>query len=132
MRAWQVLLPAAANCDKIGASMFSQGFKKTAVAVVTMSPEEYFHTVGEKDALVGALSGAAAGTLHGLRKGPKGSKAKYGLIGNAVGAAAGGVAGHYGGKALRHHQTNKVYRLSSDLKLRSTPSRSAYSSQEEA
>lgn len=96
-----------------------------------MTPEEYFDTVGEKDPLVGAIGGAAAGTLHGLRKGPKGKKGKYGLIGNAVGAAAGGAAGHFAGKALRKYQTHKVHRMSEDLKLRSTPARKAYMSHEE-
>ena len=111
--------------------MFSNGFRKVAIAVVTMSPEEYYHAVGEKDPLVGALGGAAAGTLAGLKKGPHGKKDKYGLIGNAAGAAAGGVAGHYGGKLLRKYQTHKVHHLSEDLKLRSTPSRSSYSNQGE-
>lgn len=111
--------------------MFLKGFHKTAAAVVTMTPEEYFDTVGEKDKYVGALGGAAAGTLRGLAKSKKGRKGKAGLIGNAVGAAAGGAAGHYGGKVYRHYQTRKVHHLAHDLKLRSTPSRSSYNTHEE-
>ena len=111
--------------------MFSKGFHKFAVAVVTMSPEEYFDTVGEKDPLVGALAGAAAGTAAGLRKGSKGKKSKAGLIGNIAGGIAGGTAGHYAGKALRKYQTRKVRRMSDELKLRSTPNRGSYTRHEE-
>lgn len=111
--------------------MFSIGFRKVAVAVVTMTPEEYFDTVGEKDPLVGTVGGAAAGTLYGLRKGKKGARSKAALIGNLAGGVGGAVVGHYAGKAVRGHQTRKVHRLAHDLKLRSTPNRAAYRSEEE-
>lgn len=111
--------------------MFLKGFIKTAVAVVTMTPEEYFDTVGEKDKYKGAVGGAALGTAHGLYKGPKGGKGKAGLIRNVAGAAIGGAGGHFGGKVLRHYQTRKVHHLAHDLKLRSTPARNAYQTHEE-
>lgn len=107
---------------------FVKKFEKTAVAVVTMTPEEYFKTVGEKDPLVGALAGGAAGAARGLAKH---RTAKAGLIGAAAGTVAGGAAGYGVGKAYRKYQTNKVHHLSRDLKLRSTPSRSAYRSSDE-
>jgi len=111
--------------------MFIKGFHKLAVAVVTMTPEEYFQTVGEKDPYMGAVGGAALGALHGLRKGKKGGKGKAGLIGAAAGGAAGATAGHYGGKLLRRYQTGKVHRMAEELKLRSTPARKAYMHHEE-
>ena len=111
--------------------MFINGFRKLAVAVVTMTPEEYFETVGEKDPYMGAVGGATLGALHGLRKGKKGVKSKAGLIGAAVGGAAGATAGHYGGKLLRHYQTHKVRRMAEELKLRSTPNRKSYQQEEE-
>jgi uncharacterized membrane protein YebE (DUF533 family) len=111
--------------------MFLKGFNKTAVAIVTMTPEQYFETVGEKDKYVGAVSGAAAGSIRGLVKGKKGHRSKAGLIGNAVGGALGGAAGHYGGKVLRNYQTRKVHHIDHDLKLRTTQPRSAYHTQGE-
>jgi uncharacterized protein YcfJ len=73
--------------------MFSQGFKKVAVTVVTMSPDEYYEHVGAKDKYIGALAGNLAGAAAGLAKGQKGQKSKTALMGGLIGTAAGGAGG---------------------------------------
>lgn len=103
--------------------MFSHGFKKIAVTMANITPEEYYELLGEKDPLVGAALGSLAGTAVGLKKGPKKHKGKWGLIGHGVGAAVGGTAGHYGGGLLRRYQAHKVRKMQEDLNLRATPAR---------
>lgn len=101
--------------------MFMKAFEKVAVTLVTMSPEEFYDVVGEKDPPTGALLGAIAGGAGGALKGKKGRRAASALKGAVGGAAAGGATGYAGGKALRHYQANRIRRLSSELHLRSTP-----------
>lgn len=103
--------------------MFLKGFLKTAATMVTMTPEEYFEVVREKDPFVGATIGALAGAGHGLWKGKKNNKAQAALIRAALGGSAGAVGGHLGGKVLRHYQANKVHRMADELNLRATPHR---------
>lgn len=101
--------------------MFIQGFLKTAATLVTMTPEEYYDIVGEKDPLVGALVGAGAGAGAAALRAKKGSRAAAALAGAATGAAAGGAGGYASGKALRKYQSNRVRRLAGELHLRTTP-----------
>lgn len=106
--------------------MFSQGFKKTATTVVTMSPEHYYDIVREKDPYQGAVAGAMIGAAAAAKKAPSGSKAKAALAGAAAGAASGAAIGHFGGKAIRGYQAKRVRRLAGELSLRATPARSTY------
>lgn len=101
--------------------MFIKGLNKIAVTLVTLSPEEYYETVGRKDPYVGALSGAAAGAAIG---GSKKRTAKAALIGTGVGAATGGSIGYLGGKGVRKYQSKKVRRLTGELHLKTSPGRS--------
>ncbi len=103
--------------------MFTAGLKKIAIAIVTMTPEEYYEHAGSKDPYVGAVAGGLAGAAAG---GAKKRSAKAALIGTGLGAASGATLGHLGGKALRKYQAKRVRRLTGDLRLRSTPSRSQY------
>lgn len=111
--------------------MFSQGFQKVAVTVVTMSPEEYYEHVGSKDKYVGALAGNIAGAAAGLAKGQKGRKSSAALAAGLAGTALGGAAGYVGGKALRGYQSGRVHRLAGELNLKATPTKRSYSGSEE-
>ncbi len=104
--------------------MFTTGLKKIAIAIVTMTPEEYYSHVGEKDPYVGAVVGSLAGAATGAKKK---RTAKAALIGAGLGGASGATIGHLGGKALRSYQASKVRKMTGNLNLRSTPSRSSYS-----
>jgi hypothetical protein len=103
--------------------MFVIGFVKQAATIVTMSPEDYYDIVREKDPYMGGLAGAAAGAAAGAIKGAKGRRHKNALIGAGVGAGAGVVGGHAVSRAVGHYQARKVRRIADDLKLKSTPSR---------
>ena len=100
--------------------MFLSGFNKTAATLVTMTPEEYYEVVREKDPFVGATVGSVLGGLAGARKG---GKAKSALIGAAAGGAGGALTGHVIGKAIRKHQAKKVRRMAEELNLKATPGR---------
>lgn len=102
--------------------MFSSGFKKTAATLVTMTPEEYYEVVREKDPFVGATLGAISGAGVGYRKG---GKAKSALIGAAAGGTGGALTAHVLGKAVRKHQAKKVRRMAQELNLKATPGRKA-------
>lgn len=106
--------------------MFSQGFQKVAVTVVTMNPEEYYEHVGAKDKYIGALAGNIAGAAAGLAKGKPGKKASAALAAGLAGTALGGVAGYTGGKVLRGYQSGRVHRMAGELNLRATPARNRY------
>ena len=110
--------------------MFSQGFQKVAATVVTMSPEEYYEHVGDKDKYIGALAGNIAGAAIGLAKAKPGKKAQTGLAAGLAGTALGGLAGYTGGKVFRGYQSGRVHRMAGELNLRATPMRSRYESQE--
>ena len=101
--------------------MFLSGFLKTATTLVTMTPEEYYDIVREKDPFVGAVTGSLVGGAVGGIKGKHGAKSI--LTGAAVGAGTGAVSSHLGGKLLRRHQANKVRRMAEELNLKSTPGR---------
>lgn len=103
--------------------MFLKGFAKLATTLVTMTPEEYFEVVREKDPFVGSVLGGVAGGVKGALKGTKKTRHKAALIGTGVGGAAGAAAGYVGGKALRHYQAKKVRRIADELNLRATPQR---------
>lgn len=103
--------------------MFTTGLKKIAIAIVTMTPEEYYSHVGEKDPYIGAVTGSLAGAAAGAYKK---RSAKAALIGAGLGGASGATLGHVGGKALRKYQANRVRKMTGHLNLRSTPSRSSY------
>lgn len=114
-------LLSSVNCAKIGRSMsFKIGFNKIAVTLVTLSPEEYYETVGAKDKYVGALGGAISGAAAG---GVKKRTAKAALIGSALGGASGASVGYLGGKGVRKYQSNKVRRLTGELHLKTSPGR---------
>lgn len=100
--------------------MFLTGFNKIAVTLVTMTPEEYYDVVREKDPYVGA----SVGSLLGAGVAHKKLNPKHALLGAGVGAVTGGTAAHFGGKLLRKYQANKVRRMAEDLNLRSTPTKS--------
>lgn len=100
--------------------MFHLGFAKTAATLVTMTPEEYYEHVSDKDKYVGALLGAATGAAAG---GYKKRTARGALIGTGVGAAAGGSLGHLAGKGLRSWQAKRIRRLAAEHGLRTTPQR---------
>lgn len=104
--------------------MFTTGLKKIAIAIVTMTPEEYYKHVGEKDPYVGAVVGSLTGAAAGAHKK---RSAKAALIGAGLGGASGATVGHYGGKGLRAYQASRVRKMTGHLNLRSTPSRSSYS-----
>jgi hypothetical protein len=110
--------------------MFSKGFHKIAATVVTMTPEEHFEHVGQKDKYVGALVGNVVGAAAGLAKGKTGSKASTALTSGLVGTGLGGLTGYLGGKVLRKYQANRVHRMAGDLNLKATPGRRTYGSQE--
>lgn len=103
--------------------MFIEGFAKVAVLATTLTPEQYYDLVREKDPYTGALAGAVAGAAAGGIKGKHGRKAATALAGAAGGAIAGAAAGHAGGKALRRYQAHRVRRLAGELGLRATPMR---------
>ena len=103
--------------------MFLEAFEKTAVVAATLTPEQYYDVVREKDPYAGALAGALTGAAVGARKGKPGNKSGAALLGAGLGAVTGGTAGHLGGKALRHYQAHRVRRLTGDLGLRATPQR---------
>ena len=104
--------------------MFLVGFVKTAATLVTMTPEEYYDVVREKDPFVGATVGAVLGGLAGARKGTKKSgKSRSALAGAVAGGALGAVNAHLLGKAVRRHQAKKVRRMAEELNLKATPGR---------
>jgi uncharacterized protein YcfJ len=103
--------------------MFLKGLTKVAATLVTMSPEEYYDIVREKDPLTGSLTGAAAGAAAGGIKGAKNKKAKAALVGAGAGAVGGALAGHQVSKVVKRYQAHKVRRIAEDLRLKSTPSR---------
>jgi uncharacterized membrane protein YebE (DUF533 family) len=103
--------------------MFLTGFSKVATTMVTMSPEEYYDVVREKDPYVGENVGAISGAIAGATKGSKKKKLKSAVVGAGIGALAGAGAAHLGGKALRSYQAKKVRRMAEDLHLRATPGR---------
>lgn len=103
--------------------MFLKGLTKVAATLVTMTPEEYYGIVREKDPLSGALAGAAAGAATGGAKGAKNKKSKAALVGAGVGAAGGALVGHQASKVVKRYQAKKVRRIAEDLRLKSTPSR---------
>jgi len=104
--------------------MVSTGFKKIATApTVNLTPEEYYATVGGKDPYVGAVIGSAVGGIAGAIKG-KSNRSKAAILGALAGEAAGAGTGYIGGKAVRSYQARKVRRLTGDLNIRATPSRS--------
>ena len=101
--------------------MFITGFEKTAATIVTMTPEEYYDIVREKDPSQGAVLGALTGAAAGARRGAAGKKHKAALIGAAAGGATGALAGHGVGKVVRGYQTRRVHRLAKELHLKATP-----------
>jgi hypothetical protein len=101
--------------------MFIEGFEKIAVLAATLTPEQYYDLVREKDPYVGALLGAATGAAVGAAKGKPGRRAASALVGAGLGAATGGAVGHAGGKVLRRYQAHRVRRLAGGLGLRATP-----------
>jgi uncharacterized membrane protein YebE (DUF533 family) len=103
--------------------MFLTGFNKIAVTLVTMTPEEYYDVVREKDPFVGATAGGLGGAILGAIKSKKGSKHKGALLGSGVGAATGALSTYGAGKALRQYQAGKVRRMAEDLHLKSSPGR---------
>lgn len=108
--------------------MFLSGFIKTATTLVTMTPEEYYEVVREKDPHIGANIGAVIGGIAGYRHGLKGKKVrikapKAALVGVALGGGTGAVTGHLLGKAIRAYQAKKVRRMADELNLRATPGR---------
>jgi hypothetical protein len=109
--------------------MFVDGFFKTAAGpIAQLTPEEYYDLVREKDPYVGGAVGAAAGLAHGAFKGKAGARAAKALKHGGIGAAA-GTAGAYGvSKLVKKHQANKVYKMTGGLRLRSSPSRSSFDS----
>lgn len=100
--------------------MFLSGFVKTAATLVTMTPEEYYDVVREKDPFVGATVGALVGGAVGAKKG---GNSKSALIGAATGAASGAAAAHAVGRGVRKYQAKKVRRMAEELNLKATPGR---------
>lgn len=103
--------------------MFIASFEKVATTLVTMSPEEFYDVVREKDPATGAVAGGYGGALAGALRGKKGGKTKAALIGAGLGSVVGGAAAAGGGKLLRHYQAKRVHRLADELNLKATPHR---------
>ena len=101
--------------------MFLSGFTKTAATLVTMSPEEYYEIVRQKDPFVGATLGAVLGGAAGGLRGKR--SAKTALIGAGAGAGAGAASGYLVGKGVRKYQAARVRRMADELNLKSSPAR---------
>jgi len=103
--------------------MFCDSFNKIAVTLVTLTPEEYYDIVREKDPYVGATAGGLAGKALGALKSKKGKRTKGAAIGALAGGGIGAVAGGGIGSLLRQHQAKKVRRIAEGLHLKSSPHR---------
>ena len=104
--------------------MFLRGFHKVAATLVTLTPDEYYDVVRRKDPYVGALAGGVIGAGVGAIKGSSGTRSSKALLGAALGSGAGSALGYLSGKAVKNWQANRIYRMTTDLNLKSTPSRS--------
>ncbi len=103
--------------------MFCDSFAKIAATLVTLTPEEYYDIVREKDPYVGAVTGGLAGKAVGALKSPKGKRSKGAVIGALVGATTGAGVGAGLGSMVRKHQAKKVRRIAEGLHLKSSPGR---------
>lgn len=103
--------------------MFCDSFKKIAVTLVTLTPEEYYDIVSEKDPYVGAVAGGLTGKTIGALRGKKGRKGRAAAIGALLGGTAGAATGKAMGQMVRRHQAKKVHRIAEGLHLRATPHR---------